>query len=183
MFYIDKILDNEMISVKDTKDDISEVMTKDVLLQFINAKVRVFGYNKEDNSVNSVEYLPLNNAGNYISVATALESYKKDNMGLDEGDFVVRYMNSIDFRMKAKEVTLHNSRTSNKGVKERTLINRARIEVQGRILASKNFKELKEFVRKKGVFESGRYRYYDDWSQLEYIETMPNKIFWRVRMD
>ena len=149
MFYIDKILDNDMISVKDTKDDISEVMTKDVLLQFINAKVRVFGYNKEDNS----------------------------------GDFVVRYMNSIDFRMKAKEVTLHNSRTSNKGVKERTLINRARIEVQGRILASKNFKELKEFVRKKGVFESGRYRYYDDWSQLEYIETMPNKIFWRVRMD
>ena len=79
MFYIDKILDNDMISVKDTKDDISEVMTKDVLLQFINAKVRVFGYNKEDNSVNSVEYLPLNNAGNYISVATALESYKKDN--------------------------------------------------------------------------------------------------------
>ena len=53
MFYIDKILDNDMISVKDTKDDISEVMTKDVLLQFINAKVRVFGYNKEDNSVSN----------------------------------------------------------------------------------------------------------------------------------
>ena len=45
------------------------------------------------------------------------------------------------------------------------------------------YPELKEFVKKKGVFESGRYRYYDDWSQLEYIETMPNKIFWRVRMD
>lgn len=182
MFYIDKLCD-DMISVKDTKDDISEVMPKDILMKFINANVRVFGYNKEDDSVCSVEYLPMNNAGNYISVATALESYKKDNMGLEEGDFVVRYMNSIDFRMKAKEVTLHNSRTSNKGVKEKTLINRARVEVQGRILASKNFNDLKDLVIKKGVFESGRYRFYDDWSQLEYAPEIPNKIFWRVRMD
>lgn len=182
MFYIDKIYDDNMISVKDTKDNISEVMPKEILMKFIEANVRVFGYDKDVDRLCSIEYLPLNNAGNYISVATAIESYNKDSLGLSQGDFVIRYMNSIEFRMRAAEVTLHNSRTSNKGVKEKTLITRARVEVQGKILQSKTFADLRNFVVENGTLESGKYRYYDDWSILEYVDGY-NTIYWRVRMD
>ena len=92
-------------------------------------------------------------------------------------------MNSIKFRETVYQIPLCNSRTSNKGVFEKTLIKRALVEVQGHILESKTFSDLKDLVVIKGVLESGKYRYYDDWSILEYSAKKPNTIYWRVRMD
>lgn len=182
MFYIDKI-NGDKVSVKDTQDGISEEMTKDILMKFIEARVTIFGYEESTKEFNSVEYLPLNNIGNYISVETALLSYKYDSKGLKEGDFVVRYMNSLRFRMSAYPVPFHNSRTSNKGTRESTLIKRAMIEVQGKILKSRTFDDLKQLVLKDGVYERGKYCFYGNWSQLEYFLDNPNTIYWRVRMD
>lgn len=182
MFYIDKVV-NDKISVRDTKDGISEEMSRDILEEFIKEHVRIFGYNTETGTIGSVVYLPMNNLGNYINVSVALESYKHDNKGLSEGDFVVRYMNSLDFRDSCYVVPIQNSRTSNKGTKEHTLIKRAMIEVQGHILECKNFEELKDMVIKRGKFLSGKYRYFDDWSVMEYSLEEPNTIYWQVRMD
>lgn len=181
MFYIDKLLDGK-VSIKDTKDGISEIVTVEDLIYLIKSDIKIFGFDKEED-INSIEYLPLNNLGNYSNILPALASYKHDTKGLDEGEFVIRYMNSIKFRETVHQIPLCNSRTSNKGVFEKTLIKRALVEVQGHILESKTFSDLKNLVVIKGVLESGKYRYYDDWSILEYSAKKPNTIYWRVRMD